>query len=133
MVALFTPLTAGPEAGEREVRHWSVYAAGTILVLIALGSGLAAHLPLFLPLPLLLAVAGLALVGVLAQTLGETLRGPLLLGPLFAFAVASSRLTLFGLGPLFWALVIGTGVSLVLETEVLRELRVPAVAATGEE
>jgi len=132
MVALFTPLTAGPEAGEREVRHWSVYAAGTLLILIALGSGIAAHLPLFLPVPLLLAVAGLALVGVLAQTLGEMLRGPLLLGPLFAFAVASSGLTLFGLGPLFWALIIGTGVSLVLEAAALHELRTTEVAGTEE-
>jgi benzoate membrane transport protein len=133
MVALFTPMTAGPEAGEREVRHWSVYAAGTILVLIALGAGMAAHLPSLLPLPLLLALAGLALVGVLAQALGEMIRGPLLIGPLFAFAVASSQLTLFGLGPLFWALVIGTAVSFVLETEVLRELRVPAEAGSGQE
>jgi benzoate membrane transport protein len=133
MVALFTPLTAGPEAGEREVRHWSVYAAGTILVLIALGAGMAAHLPSFLPLPLLLALAGLALIGVLAQALGEMIRGPLLVGPLFAFAVASSRLTLFGLGPLFWALIIGTAVSLILETEVLRELRVPTGNGAGEE
>ena len=133
MVALFTPLTAGPEAGDREVRHWSVYAAGTLLILIALGSGIAAHLPLFLPVPLLLAVAGLALVGVLAQTLGEMLRGPLLLGPLFAFAVASSELTLFGLGPLFWALIIGTGVSLVLEAAALHELRTIEVAGTGDE
>ena len=133
MVALFTPLTAGPEAGDREVRHWSVYAAGTLLILIALGSGIAAHLPLFLPVPLLLAVAGLALVGVLAQTLGEMLRGPLLLGPLFAFAVASSGLTLFGLGPLFWALIIGTGVSIVLEAAALHELRTTEVAGTGGE
>ncbi len=133
MVALFTPLTAGPEVGEREVRHWSVYAAGTILVVIALGAGVAARLPSFLPLPLLLALAGLALVGVLAQALGEMVRGPILLGPLFAFAVASSQLTLFGLGPLFWALVIGTGVSLVLEAEALQTLRATAEAGAGEE
>lgn len=133
MVALFAPLTAGPEVGEREVRHWSVYAAGTILIVIALGAGIAARLPSFLPLPLLLALAGLALVGVLAQALGELVRGPLLLGPLFAFVAASSQLTLFGLGPLFWALVIGTGVSLLLEAEALQQLRAAAEAGTGEE
>ena len=64
-----------------------------------------------------------------AQALGEMVGGPLLLRPLFAFVVASSRLTLFGLGPLFWALVIGTGVSLVLEAAALQELR--ATAAHG--
>jgi benzoate membrane transport protein len=132
MVALFTPLTAGPEVGEREVRHWSVYAGGSVLILIALGAGVAADLPLVLPLPLLLAVAGLALVGVLAQALGEMVRGPLLLGPLFAFAVASSRLTLLGLGPLFWALVIGTGVSLVLEARTVQDIRATTAAGDGD-
>ncbi len=133
MISVLTPLTAGPEAGGREVRHWSVYAVGTILIVIALGAGIAARLPSFLPLPLLFALAGLALVGVLAQALGEMVRGPLLLGPLFAFVAGSSQLTLFGLGPLFWALVIGTGVSLVLEAEALRKLRATAEVGAGEE
>lgn len=123
MGALVTPLTAGPDAGEREVRPWSVYAGGAAFVLIALGAGVAANLPAVLPLPLLLAVAGLALVGVLAQALEEVSRGPLRLGPLLAFAVASSRLTLLSLGPLFWALVVGTGVALLLERKALWEVR----------
>ena len=125
MAALVAPLTAGPEAGEHRLRHWSVYAAGGAFVLIALGAGVAADLPSLLPLPLLVAVAGLALVGVLAQALGEVTRGPLRLGPLFAFAIASSELSLLGLGPLFWALALGKGVSLLLEGEALRDLLVP--------
>ena len=133
MSGLLTPLTAGPEVGEHAVRHWSVYAVGTIMLLIALGAGMAAGLPSLLPLPLLLAMAGLALLGVLAQALGEMVRGPLVLGPLFAFAVASSRLTLFGLGPLFWALVVGTSVSLVLDAHALQELRASSGVSTGAE
>ncbi len=70
-------------------------------------------------------------MGVLAQALGEMVRGPLLIGPLFAFVAASSRLTLFGLGPLFWALVIGTGISLVLEAAALEEVRASAAASAG--
>jgi benzoate membrane transport protein len=129
LVSLLTPLTAGPEVGEREVRHWSVYAVGVVLIVIALGAGIAAQLPSLLPLPLLLAIAGLGLVGVLAEALGEMVRGPLRAGPLFAFVAASSQLTLFGLGPLFWALIIGTAISLVLEPGALQELR--ATAETG--
>jgi benzoate membrane transport protein len=132
LVSLLTPLTAGPEAGEREVRHWSVYAVGVVLLVIALGAGIAAQLPSLLPLPLLLAIAGLGLVGVLAEALGEMMRGPLLVGPLFAFVAASSHLTLVGLGPLFWALVIGTAISLVLEAGALRELRARAEASAEE-
>ncbi len=120
MAALMTPLTAGPEAGEREVRHWSVYASGLVLVLIGLGSGVAAAIPSMIPLPLLLAVAGLALLGVLGHALGEITRGPLRLGPLVAFAVASSDLSLLDLGPPFWALVVGTGAAIVLEGDVIR-------------
>ena len=132
LVSFLTPLTAGPQAGEREVRHWSVYAGGVVLILVALGAGIAAQLPALLPLPLLLAIAGLGLVGVLAEALGEMVRGPLLVGPLFAFVAASSHLTLFGLGPLFWALVIGTAISLVLETGALQELRARAEANAGK-
>jgi benzoate membrane transport protein len=131
MASLLTPLTAGSEAGEYELRHWSVYASGSALVVIALGAGVAANLPSLLPLPLLAAIAGLALVGVLAQALGEMTRGPLRLGPLFAFVVASSHLSLVGLGPLFWALVVGTGVSLLLESEALLELRAAGRAGNG--
>ncbi len=120
MAALMTPVTAGPEAGEREVRHWSVYASGVVLLLIGLGSGVAAAIPEMIPLPLLLAVAGLALLGVLGHALGEITRGPLRLGPLVAFAVASSDLALLDLASPFWALVFGTGVVLVLEGGALR-------------
>ena len=72
------------------------------------------------------------LVGVLAEALGEMMRGPLLVGPQFAFVAASSHLTLVGLGPLFWALVIGTAISLVLEAGALRELRARAGASAEE-
>jgi benzoate membrane transport protein len=115
MGALVTPLTAGPEAGERAVRPWVAYAGAIGFLVIAMGAGMAADLPSLLPLPLLLAVAGLALLGVLSQALTQVMSGPLRLGPLVAFAVASSSLSLFGLGAAFWALVFGTVTSLMVE------------------
>jgi benzoate membrane transport protein len=123
MGALVTPLTAGPEAGERSVRPWAAYAGAAGFLLIALGAGVAADLPALLPLPLLLAVAGLALLGVLSQALEHVITGPLRLGPLVAFAVASSTLSLFGLGAAFWALVFGSITSLLVEGDALRTLR----------
>jgi benzoate membrane transport protein len=48
-----------------------------------------------------------------------------LLGPLFAFAIALSEISLRGFGPFFWALVIGIGISLLLERDGLRKLRSP--------
>lgn len=123
MGALVTPLTAGPEAGERAVRPWAVYASAVGFLLIALAAGVAADLPSLLPLPLLLAVAGLALLGVLSQALTQVMTGTLRLGPLVAFAVASSGLSLFGLGAAFWAIVFGTVTSLVAEPAAWRSVR----------
>ena len=123
MGAAVVPLVAGPEAGAPQVRHWSVYAAAGGFALVALAASLAAALPALLPLALLLAVAGLALVDSLGQALSELARGPLRLGPLFAFVIASSKLSLLGLGPLFWALAAGTVISLLLEPEDLRAMR----------
>ena len=126
VAALFVPLAAGPDAGERGERYRGAGAAAAALVLIGLGAGMAAGLPAVLPLPLLAALAGVALVGVLAQALGEVTRGPLRLGPLVAFAVAASDLSLLELGPLFWALALGTAASLVVEAGAVREVRATA-------
>jgi benzoate membrane transport protein len=120
-----TALVAGPEAGEHRLRHRAVYLASGPVLLIALLAGIAADLPEIIPLPLLLALAGLAVVDLLAGALRQITQGPLLLGPLFAFAVALSDVSFLGFGPFFWALVIGTGVSLLLERDGLKTLRSP--------
>lgn len=121
-------LVAGPEAGPREQRNWSIYAnAAGVVVLIAF-AGIAAQVPALIPTELLLALAGLVLVAVLGQTLGEVTKGPLHLGPLFAFVVASSRLTLGGFGPVFWGLAIGMAVTLLLEQPAWQATRAPAAA-----
>lgn len=123
---LILPLVAGPEAGERERRLWAIYITAAGFTVIALLAGIAAQLPNMIPTSLLLAIAGLGLLPVLGQVLAEVTKGPLRLGPLFAFVVASSRLSLGGFGPSFWALVIGVGVTLLLENDQLRALRVAA-------
>jgi benzoate membrane transport protein len=117
------PLTAGPTAGDFSIRHRSVYAPAGALLLIAGLAGAAADLAVLVPPILLLALAGLALVGVLVSSLRDIARGPLLLGPIFAFAIALSDMRLFDLGPFFWSLVLGTGVSLLLERDEWKRLR----------
>jgi benzoate membrane transport protein len=122
MASFLAAPTAGPEAGDHDVRHWSVYFSGVGLILIAVLAGLAADLLRIAPLSLLLALAGLALIGVLGSTLREALHGPLTLGPLLAFVVAASHLSYLGFGPLFWSLMLGVATSLVLERDQLRAL-----------
>lgn len=116
-------LIAGPDAGAHPVRHWSVYASTSTFLAIALGAAVAAEVPTMMPLRFLLAIAGLALLGVFGHALEETTRGPLRTAPVLAFAVAASDLALLGLGAAFWALVVGTGVALLLEGKAMRTLR----------
>jgi benzoate membrane transport protein len=74
-------------------------------------------------------MAGLALVGALVGALKEITRGPLVLGPTFAFAIALSDMTLLGLGPFFWSLVLGAVTSLVLEPDGWKRLHAEVAAA----
>lgn len=115
-----TALIAGPEAGDRQIRHWAGYIGGTAGVIVGLAGGFATDLIEFIPAALLDAVVGLAVLGILAQSLKEITKGPFLLGPLVAFAVSVSRIELLGLGRFFWALVFGVGVSLLLERSAWR-------------
>ena len=123
------PLTAGPVAGDLSVRYRSIYVAAGALLLIALLAGTAAEVAVVVPPLMLLALAGLALVGVLGTALQGITRGPLVLGPMFAFAIALSKMSLLGLGPFFWSLVLGTGVTLLLERDEWKQLRAGVVSS----
>jgi benzoate membrane transport protein len=124
-------VTAGPTAGDRSLRYRSIYLPVAGGLLIAVFAATAADLAVLVPTVLLLTMAGLALVPALAVALRESSEGPLVLGPLFAFAIALSKMTVFGLGPFFWSLVLGTAVSLLLERDGWKRLRSEA-ADEGE-
>jgi benzoate membrane transport protein len=116
-------LAAGPEAGAFAGRYRTAYLGAGALVVIGLLATVAAALPSIITTPLLLTLAGLALVPVLGSALQAITRGPLLLGPLFAFAIALSKISFLGFGPFFWSLVIGLLISLLLEREQFNALR----------
>lgn len=118
-----TAISAGPDAGDHSLRHRAVYIGAAGGVAIALLAGVAAELSTLVARPLLVALVGLAVLGVLSTAIQRVARGPLLLGPVFAFAVALSDLSMLGLGPFFWALAIGIATSLLLEREGWRALR----------
>jgi benzoate membrane transport protein len=119
-----TLVMGGPTAGPREERYRAVYLPVAAGLAIALFAGVAANLSTILPPVLLLGIAGLALVPALSSALRAVTKGPLLLGPLFAFAIALSDLTFAGLSAFFWSLVLGTLTSMFLERDAWR-------AATG--
>jgi benzoate membrane transport protein len=118
-----TAVVAGPGAGEPGLRHRAVYLVGTVALLVGILAGVAAGLAEVIPAALLATLAGLALVDVLADAVKRVAQGPLLYGPLFAFAISLSSISFLGFGNYFWALVIGTAVSLLLERDALRALR----------
>ncbi len=120
-------VTAGPTAGERSLRYRSVYLPVAAGLLIAIFAATAADLAMLVPPVLLLTMAGLALVPALAVALREISAGPLVLGPLFALAIALSKMTVFGLGPFFWSLVLGTAISLLLERDGWKRLQAEAL------
>jgi benzoate membrane transport protein len=116
-------IAAGPAAGDRSVRHRSIYVPVAAGLLIALFAGTAAALAVLVPPALLLTMAGLALLPALRIALREITAGPLVLGPLFAFVIALSKMSLLGLGPFFWSLVVGALVSRVFERDGWEQLR----------
>jgi benzoate membrane transport protein len=120
-------VTAGPTAGDRSLRYRSIWVPVAAGLLIAVFAATAADLAVLVPTVLLLTMAGLALVPALAVAIREIGAGPLVLGPLFAFAIALSHMTVFGLGSFFWSLVLGTAISLLLERDGWKRLRAEAL------
>ncbi len=118
-----TSLIAGPDAGEYNRRHTAIYFINGVALLVAFLAGAAAVIAELLPFTLLMALAGLAMLGVFIDALKETVKNTIVLGPIFAFVISVSNISLFGFGAYFWALVIGTGVSLLLEGDRLREIK----------
>jgi benzoate membrane transport protein len=121
---------AGPTAGERSLRFRAILLPVVVGLAIAVVAGTAADLAVLFPPALLLAIAGLALLPAMIAALKELTAGPLVLGPVIAFAIALSDMTVAGLGPFFWSLVLGTLVSLLFEREGWRRFRAPTATAT---
>jgi benzoate membrane transport protein len=117
-----TALVAGPDAGRPEYRYRSIALVSIVFLLLMLLVGFSADLIDLVPRQLLLGIAGMAVIGVLSLALQHITAGPLKMGPLFAFATALSDISLLGLGPAFWALVIGVLVCHLLERDELKEL-----------
>lgn len=121
-----TAYTAGPDAGPVSSRYVAVLMAAAILVGFGLLAGFATLISDIFPPALLVVIAGLALLGVLSDALRKVTAGPLVWGPLFAFAITLSELSLFGFGPFFWAIAGGIGVTLLLERPAWRSLNKPS-------
>jgi benzoate membrane transport protein len=116
LAAISAALAAGPEAGEDRSRRWTAsVSAGVVLVLLGIASAAFSTLVLVAPAGVVPAVAGLALLGVLAASLQAALSEPDERVPaVVVFATAASGIAVAGVSAAFWALVAGLVVRAVL-------------------
>jgi len=112
MAAISASICTGPDTHRDPAQRWK---AGIVYGLAWLGiaatAGLLLALIVAMPKALIVAVAGLGLVGSLTGALGQAMSSDReRFAAVVTFAVAASSLTLFGVGAAFWSLVAGLGV-----------------------
>lgn len=121
LAAITAAICMGKEAGEDEKsRYWAAISAGVFYLLVGLLGATVVALFAAFPRELVLAVAGLALIATIANSLqmavqDEGQREPALI----TFLVTASGMTLFGIGAAFWGLV--AGVIALLASQVLKQ------------
>lgn len=131
LAAISAALSAGPDGGADTTRRWlAARTAGvTYLVLALLAASLTAVV-LGAPGDLLVAAAGLALLGTLGSSLSAAVASPVgREAAVVTFVVAVSGITPAGVGAAFWALLAGLAVHGALLLTRRRERPAPPLAA----
>lgn len=109
MSAITAAMMAGQDAGrDPAIRYWAAITSGMLYVALAFAAALVTSLVSLAPLPLITAVAGLALIPALVGSVSAAFSAPTQLeAPALTFLIASSGMTLFGVSGAFWAVVVG--------------------------
>jgi benzoate membrane transport protein len=109
MAAISASICTGPDTHPDPAQRWKagvIY--GLVWIAIAACAGLLLALIVAMPKALIVAVAGLGLVGSLTGALGQAMVSEKeRFAAVITFAVAASSLSLFGVGSAFWSLVAG--------------------------
>ncbi|MBF6062097.1 benzoate/H(+) symporter BenE family transporter [Nocardia terpenica] len=112
LAAITAAICTGPEA-HPEPRRRYIAAVACGIGYLAVGTAGGALLAVFAGLPkeLVMAIAGIALLGALLGSLSDALASPADREPaLLTFLVTASGITLLGIGSAFWGLVLGVAV-----------------------
>ncbi|NOU07785.1 MAG: benzoate transporter, partial [Hyphomicrobiaceae bacterium] len=112
MAAISAAICTGPDTHADPAQRWKAGIwYGAVWLLIALMAGPLLAMLKAMPNGLIVAVAGLGLIGSLAGALGTAMQEPAdRFAAVITFAVAASSLSLFGIGAAFWSLVAGLAV-----------------------
>ncbi|MCA1943347.1 MAG: benzoate/H(+) symporter BenE family transporter [Yonghaparkia sp.] len=115
LAALTAALMAGPDAHPDPARRWvAPIAGGVTYVLLGLGAGVATALVAAAPPILIIAVAGLALLGAFTTGIVSAFEAPeTRLTAAVTLIVVASGVVVLGIGSAFWGLVVGALVMLV--------------------
>lgn len=114
LAAITAAICMGPEAHEDAARRYvAAMAAGVFYLIVGLLGATVAALFAALPAELVLAIAGLALLGTIGASLAAALRDEAEREPaLVTFLVTASGVSLVGIGSAFWGIVAGVVVLL---------------------
>lgn len=117
LAAITAAICMGDEAGEdRRTRYLAAVCAGAVYILVGLFGATVVALFAAFPKAFVVALAGLALLGTIGNSLHAALAEPdEREAALITFLVTVSGLTLFGIGSAFWGIVIGVGARLLLQ------------------
>ena len=109
LAAITAAICMGREAHEDPARRWTASAAaGVIYIVVGLLGGAVVGLIAAFPKELVLAVAGLALLGTIGSGLAAAMKDEgQREAALITFVVTASGLTLWGVGAAFWGVVAG--------------------------
>ncbi|HWW99582.1 benzoate/H(+) symporter BenE family transporter [Collimonas sp.] len=109
LAAITAAICMGKEAHEDPAkRYWAAVAAGGFYLLVGLFGATVGALFAAFPQELMLAIAGLALFGTIANSLTMAMANDSQReAALITFLVTASGVTLFGVGAAFWGLVAG--------------------------
>ena len=123
LAALTAALMAGPDSHPDPTRRWvAPIAGGATYVLLGLGAGVATALVAAAPPILIIAVAGLALLGAFTTGLVSAFEAPeTRLTAAVTLIVVASGVVVLGIGSAFWGLVVGAIVLLVTRPRRVRD------------
>ncbi len=109
LAAITAAICMGREAHEDPAQRWKASAmAGVFYIAVGLAGGAVVGLIAAFPKALVLAVAGLALLGTIGSALATAMKEEgSREAALITFLVTTSGLTLFGVGAAFWGVVAG--------------------------
>lgn len=115
---IMTALCSADEVAEKNKRYVASFVSGVWMVIFGLLASLSLSFILLMPIALIKLVAGLALIGVLLNSMQRSFHGrQFQMGAFFSLIIAMSGISLFGISSTFWALVGGWLVSWFLENQ----------------